>query len=772
MSKDSFKDEAFPPNENSLMGKSKEGTYLDPVEARHKVFKESEVEWKRITEIVPKPVLYEGSLSMEYIKYGRVSLNYFYAVLSALVKEYPSIITKIILSKDFNPNGMYQVKLYIDGEFQTITIDDYFPCIKGTNVCFFTRPSNFGIWTLLIEKAWAKVNGGYLNILNAWPGDLFRALTGFPFDDVVHPQLTKEELFNEVSNIIKNKGFGFSLANNNKEVEEKGLFYYHTYILEDTAKVEVDKDKFVYLIKLRDAENESNWSGDFSPKSELWTDKLKSKMDKTKLDLKDGEFWISLEIFHKLFIRTDVCHMLTDGFVTYFSFEGEQLKTPKVFNLYVQEDGFVSVSILEKNWHYHRELRNTSHPTSLIIVEYDPSTKTIKDNIYSKYENNEDLELTKPLKKGYYLVWAYKTTDPNEKLSAEDMNVKFLAVKTAKVDCVGDDSTFDLVRNIIYQYNKLKNKDKIKNDDFFYAVENSFDKSGIGYQMVINPLKDIHQLWKIDSSATHGFLILPPHEKPDIDLVVGYDDYEVVLGIKRYKYGKHCLNLGVEVTIYKGAKEDASKVLPKANLDNFFSKDDSKMNVLKEAPTFSANEIKKVEKYPVLNHWQLFLEKNKSKYPLIVEELSKLPPLTDEEFDLNIIKRNKNTYIGENDYGIRFGRGAYMFGKEGTTYVGYWDNGLQFVKGKVFDSKDKLVFEGEYKKGKREGKGVYNYEGGENYDGMFVNGLREGKGVFTWKDGLKWEGLFKNDELNGEGVFHNGNETFKGTFKDGDLVDN
>ena len=182
--------------------------------------------------------------------------------------------------------------------------------------------------------------------------------------------------------------------------------------------------------------------------------------------------------------------------------------------------------------------------------------------------------------------------------------------------------------------------------------------------------------------------------------------------------------------------------------------------------------IKKVEKYPELNHWELFLEKHKSKYPLIVEELSKLKPLTDEQFDLNIIKRNKNVYIGEADFGIRFGRGAYIFGKDGTVYIGYWDNGLQFVKGKVFDKNNKLVFEGEYKKGVRNGKGTYNYEGGEKYEGMFVNGLREGKGVFTWNDGLKWEGLFKNDELNGEGVFHDGKETFKGTFKDGDLVEN
>ena len=770
MSKDSFIDEEFPPHEYSLMGKSKEGTYLDPVESRHKIFKESEVEWKRIADIVPKPVIFEGAISMEFVKLGRVSLNYFYTVLSALVDNCPSIFSKIILTKDYNPDGMYQINLYIDGAFNTITIDDYFPCLRGTNVYFFTRPSNFQIWPLLIEKAWAKVNGGYLNILNLWPGDLFKALTGFSFDELVHPQLTKEELFNELNNIIENKGIGFCLTNNNKEVEEKGLFNYHTYILQDTEKVEVNKDNFIYLIKLKDAEYETtNWSGDFSPKSNLWNDNLKSKINQSKLELKDDELWISLDDFHKLFIRTDDCHMLTDGFVSYFQFEGKQIKSPKVFNLNVLEDGFVSVSILEKNWHYHRELRNISHPTSLIIAEYDPSNKTIK-NVYSKYENNEDLELTKKLKKGFYIVWAYKTNDPNEKVIPEEVNVKFLTLSKSKVELVGDDLNFDLVRNIIYQRIKELKKDEIKKDDFSYDVSNSFDKSGIGYQMVINPLKEIYQVWKVDSSATHGFLILPPHENPSLELPVGYEDYEIILGIKRYKYGKHCLNLGIEIIVFRGTKESL-KVRPKANLDKFFSKEENITQEIKDT-TCSSNEIKKIEKYPTLNHWELFLEKYKNKYPLITEELSKLQPLTEEPFDLNIIRRNQNVYLGEADYGIRFGRGAYIFGKEGTTYIGYWDNGLQFVKGKVFDKNNKLVFEGEYKKGNREGKGVYNYEGGEQYDGMFVNGLREGKGVFTWSDGLKWEGIFKNDDLNGEGVFHDGKKSFKATFKDGDLVDN
>ena len=767
MSKESFIDEAFPPDENSLMGKSKEGSYLDPVEARRKLFRDSDVEWKRISEIIPKPVIYEDTINMNNIKYGRVSLPYFYSVLSSLANCYPSIFTKIILSKDYNPKGMYQVKLYIDGEFQTIIIDDYFPCIKGTNVYFFTRPSNFEIWPLLIEKAWAKVNGGYLNIVNLWPGDLFKALTGFSFDELIHPQISKEELFNDLFNINKNKGLSFSLTKDEKIVEEKGLLIYHIYILEDTEKIEIDRDKMIYLLKLRDPDDESNWKGDYNPKSNLWTDSIKSKINKNKLELKDGEFWISLDDFHNLFLRTDVCHMLTDGYTTYYQFANEQLKTPKIFNLIVHEDGILSISILEKNWHFHRELRNISHPTSLIIAEYDTSNKTIK-NIYSNYENNEDLEITKQLKKGYYLVWAYKTKDPNESVDIEEMNIKFCTICKASVELIGDDINFALIRDIVYQYIKEQNKDKMKKDDFFYAVDNSFDKSGIGYQMVINPFNNIHQIWKVDATATHGFLILPPHEKPDFEIVVGYNDYQIILGIKRYKYGKHCLNLGIEVSVFRGNQEPP-KVEPKPNLDNFFSW--KNLIDIKENSTFSSSEIKKVEKYPSLNHWELFLEKNKGKYPLIMEELKKLKPLTDEKFDLSIIKNNKNVYIGEADYGIRFGRGAYIFGREGTTYIGYWDKGLQFVKGKVFDKNNKLIFEGEYKKGLRDGKGVYNYDGGEKYDGMFANGIREGKGVFTWKDGLKWDGFFKNDDLDGEGTFHDGKESFKATFKDGDLVE-
>ena len=383
---------------------------------------------------------------------------------------------------------------------------------------------------------------------------------------------------------------------------------------------------------------------------------------KDKSELRDGEFWISITDYLKLFLRTDICHMLTDGYTKYFKFKKAELTTPKVFNYYVQEDGIVSISILEKNWHFHRELRNISHPTSLIVAEYDPSNNSIK-KIYSKYENNEDLELTKTLKKGYYLVWAYKTTDPNEKIAAEEMVVRFCAIAKGSVNLVGDDTDFELIRNLISTCVKEENKEELKKEDFFYAVDNSFEQSGIAYEMAVNPLNNVYQVWKVDSTSTHGYLILPPYERPEFEIVLGYNDYQIILGIKRYKYGKHCLNLAIDVNILRGSQEPPM-VLPKPNVDKYFAKDNKSFKALSENPTFSSSDIVKSVKFPTLNHWDLFLQKHKAQYPLVCEELKKLQPLTQEIFDLNVIEMYGNTYIGEADYGIRYGRGAYIFEKQ------------------------------------------------------------------------------------------------------------
>ena len=244
-------DDIFHPNENSLLGKNNNDEYLDQNEGKYKMIHLSEIEWKRINEIIPYPIIYEDIIDTSNIRYGRISYIYFLSVLTALSK-FPSIFNKIILNQEYNSEGIYKIILFIDGEFQIVYIDDYFPCIKDSNVLYFIKSSNFSFWQLLIEKAWAKVNGGYQNIINLWPCDLLKALTGSACDVLIHDDLTKEQLFNELNDIDKNNGICISLTKNNNEVTKNGLINYHMYILIDTEKVELEKNNFLFLCKFCD----------------------------------------------------------------------------------------------------------------------------------------------------------------------------------------------------------------------------------------------------------------------------------------------------------------------------------------------------------------------------------------------------------------------------------------------------------------------------------------------------------------------------------------
>ena len=765
-----WKDDIFPPNENSLLGKNNRGEYLDPNEGKYKMINTSEIEWKRISDIIPKPVIFEDIIDLNNLRFGRLSYMYFYSVLSALSK-FPSLINKIILTKEYNQYGFYKVLLYIDGEFQIVYIDDFFPCIKNSNVLYFIKPTNFEFWAILIEKAWAKVNGGYQNIINSWPIDLFKALTGGSCDELIHDELTSDELFYELNYSDKNNGFCISLSNNNINIVKNGLINYHMYILVETEKVEMGKNLYLNLCKFRDPTDESNWVGDWSEKSELWNEKIRKKINKNKLNLKKGEFWICVEDIKKFFIRSDICHMIYDGFAKYFEYKNKELLSPKIFNFYFQEEGMISISIYEKNWHYHRELREIHHPTSLIIAEYDTKNNSIK-NIYSTYESNRDTEITKNLRKGYYLVWAYKT-DSNEKINIDEIRIKFCSDIKMSIRYMGNDDDFELVKYIIYQNIKQSKEDRLKKNGILYETENSFEKSGLGYKICINTMNSIYQEWKVDSIKIEGYILLFPFNKRKFDLIIGYNDYKVILGIKRQKYCDHWFNLNVEVTQYENNnKKDLSSFEKNPEVTSFFSKDSKNFEIIKENPTFSYEEIKKISKYPSFNHWKFFLEKYRKKYPFIINELQKLKQLDNEKLDLIEIEKDGNIYIGEADYIIRNGRGGMIFGNEGTCYIGYWDNGRQYRKGKVFDKNNNLLYDGDYKKGVKEGIGTYYYPTGERYEGNFINGLKDGKGIFYWKDGNKWEGNFKNDEMNGEGIFYDKDESYTVIYKNGELVDN
>lgn len=57
-------------------------------------------------------------------------------------------------------------------------MDDYVPCKKYSKTPAFNRSKDNELWVILLEKAWAKIHGGYMNIAAGLTREALRDLTG------------------------------------------------------------------------------------------------------------------------------------------------------------------------------------------------------------------------------------------------------------------------------------------------------------------------------------------------------------------------------------------------------------------------------------------------------------------------------------------------------------------------------------------------------------------------------------------------------------------
>ena len=77
-------------------------------------------------------------------------------------------------------------------------------------------------------------------------------------------------------------------------------------------------------------------------------------------------------------------------------------------------------------------------------------------------------------------------------------------------------------------------------------------------------------------------------------------------------------------------------------------------------------------------------------------------------------------------------------------------------------SSSEFRYKGDFKDGKKQGHGTYEWNSGMRYEGDFINDSPNGRGVWMFATGDKYEGEVKNSEITGKGIF---------TTKNGDKID-
>ena len=154
--------------------------------------------FKRISELKGNWKVFTDKIEMDDILQGGLGDCYFLTSMAAL-SNYPYLIKEKFRTTKYNDIGYYEVILFIDGEWQIVFIDDYFAVNSKNKDSFaFAKPNNYELWAIILEKAWAKVNGGYSLIQGGWIREGFQVLTGFPSFVINHNKIKPRDLFEKL----------------------------------------------------------------------------------------------------------------------------------------------------------------------------------------------------------------------------------------------------------------------------------------------------------------------------------------------------------------------------------------------------------------------------------------------------------------------------------------------------------------------------------------------------------------------------------------------
>jgi hypothetical protein len=314
-------DPDFPPCFESLWGFGKAPAHYSKTEW-------GQYKWKRAVEIFKGPfTVYDDPIDPNDIMQGRLGDCYFLSAICAIA-EWQKRVKTLFLTRKVTPEGIFCVALCVNGMWEEVIMDDYFPVTDRGNhyTPAFNRSKKDNLWVMLLEKAWAKVHGGYLNINSGLTREALHDLTGAPSMTFFNDEGTDDERWNMIYDGDRND---FIMAAGTKDLSGQGRDFYeektgivgsHAYSMIGCAEIVQEGSEYrvlknyekaqgknvTRLVNLRNPWGKGEWKGEWCSTDKRWTPALRNTLNLTSND--DGLFYMPFESFVQLFSDFQICY--------------------------------------------------------------------------------------------------------------------------------------------------------------------------------------------------------------------------------------------------------------------------------------------------------------------------------------------------------------------------------------------------------------------------------------------------------------------------------
>lgn len=528
--KKKFKDPFFPPQDTSILS-------LDPVTRAYidnatietsnnfqKTCSNYPDQWKRISEIEKKPSLFGSEISLTQISQGNIGDCYFISSIGAIVANHPGLIRKIFKTKEYNPEGVYEIYLFIDGEWQIVIVDDYLPFDSKISEVSFAKNICNSFWVCLLEKAWAKVNGGYTNIIKGQMTDAVSVLTGIPCEYIKHEEkenrkeekYDKIDLITKLKNAVQEKAMVGCSCKESVNEERDNLVGNHVY-----SFIKIRNINNNYYLLLRNPWGRNKYLGNFNSKKE------RELQDFNKNHMKEGSFYIKMEDYLSYFDSTQICNIIVNATVEEYLLKGKEYTYyPSVFNFELKEKGKVAFCVKFLKQRFNRKIQNFNVPFCLVLCKFDKGKKVEK--IYNKSSFNEDIMIYENLEKGSYLIWIYSSYP--EETKSEDFTYLFDVSSSVpySIKYNSTDPDFSLIHQIGKDY-LIRNN--IHQKEIF--VSSSIIKGFFLYGVANLDANKIELITKLKITTQENIKLLPPFSNNAINKCLVPNQVACFLGFER-----------------------------------------------------------------------------------------------------------------------------------------------------------------------------------------------------------------------------------------------
>lgn len=236
----------------------------------------------------------------------------------ASIATTPSRIHKMFLTSNYAAEGIVSMLVYIKGRPEVITIDDKLPYGTG-NTLFLRKTADSAYWAHFAEKLFAKINVNYEYIGFGWMSEALYIFTGAPTVMMKPTAISTDNLWSVMADAYKNN-FILTAA---CMTAQSGVIGGHAYsVLGVTPIYDAQGALVERLVLVRNPWGYSEFIGNWSDSSSVWTAAFKAQVPNHPWSTSDGAFYMSVKDFQSIFAYYTITYYHDDYNLSFYEANG------------------------------------------------------------------------------------------------------------------------------------------------------------------------------------------------------------------------------------------------------------------------------------------------------------------------------------------------------------------------------------------------------------------------------------------------------------------